>query len=33
MTLGPGEIAPRKKNVPAARIASHANPSMGGGHG
>ena len=28
MTLGPGEIAPRKKKVPAANIASQAKSSM-----
>ena len=28
ITLGPGEIAPRKKKVPAASIASHAKPSI-----
>ena len=32
MTLGPGEIAPRKKKVPAAKIASNAKPSMPGRH-
>ncbi len=33
MTLGPGEMAPRKKKVPAANIASQAKASMWRGRG